>query len=111
MDEVIDQVFDDADTAHKQHLLSESFAEHESLGEFYKHARKALDELVESMIGLEIPLGTKPQGTPLQNLEQSYVALIEMRERVCAGDTTLLTLFDNLAAVYTRAIFKLRRLS
>lgn len=111
MDEIIDQVFGDADTAHREHLLSESFAEHMALGEFYPAARDALDELVESMIGLEVPLAEKPAGTPLTNLEAGYVQLADMRERVCQGDATLLTLFDNLTSVYTKAIYKLRRLA
>lgn len=109
MDEIIDQVFGDADTAHREHLLSESYAEHQALGEFYPAARDALDELVESMIGLEVPLAEKPVGTPLANLEASYINLADMRERVCQGDATLLTLFDNLTSVYTKAIYKLRR--
>lgn len=110
MDEIINQVFGDADTAHREHLLSVSYAEHMALGEFYPAARDALDELVESMIGLEIPVPVPPTGTPLGNLEAGYVKLINMRDAVCQGDTTLMTLFDNLTACYTKAIYKLRRL-
>lgn len=109
MDEIIDQVFGDADSAHRQHLLSESYAEHQALGEFYPAARAAVDELVESMIALEIPMASPPDGAPLINLESAYVNLVEMRERVCQQDATLLTLFDNLTSVYTKAIYKLRR--
>lgn len=109
MNELVNQVFGDADTAHRQHLLSTSFAEHEALGEFYPAARDALDELVESMIALEVPLMDAPPNTPLTDLEVAYINLIDMREVVCQDDTTLMTLFDNLTSIYTKAIYKLRR--
>jgi len=110
MDEIIDQVFGDADSAHRQHLLSESYAEHQALGEFYPAARAAVDAFVEAAIALDLPLPADRDADILGALEASYVSLTDARERTCQGDATLENLFDEVGAVYLKAIFKLKRL-
>jgi Family of unknown function (DUF5856) len=110
MDEIIDLVFDDADQAHREHLLSESYAEHEALAEFYDGARGALDAFVEAAIALDLPLPEDREPSMLQRLEGSYVTLAEGREATCGGDATLQNLHDELAAVYLKAIYRLKRL-
>jgi hypothetical protein len=110
MDEIIDLVFDDADSAHVEHLLSESYAQHEALGEFYSDVRGALDTFVEAAIALDLPLPEKREPDMLKRLEGSYVTLVEGRAVACDGNPTLENLHDELAAVYLRAIFKLKRL-
>ena len=109
MDKLIALVFKDADDAHRQHLLSENYAEHMALGDFYDAARQNLDAIVEASIGLDIPLPEKPADPILAQLEQGYVDLVEMRDEVCQGATTIENLFDNLTATYTSAIYKLKR--
>lgn len=109
MDKLIDTVFKTADQAHIQHLGSESYAEHMALGEFYAGAREALDAFVEAAIGLDMPAPVKTNPPILQQLEDGYVELVEMRDEVCAGATVLENLFDNLTAAYATAIYKLKR--
>jgi hypothetical protein len=110
MDEIIDLVFGDADEAHREHLLTESYAQHEALGEFYDGARGALDSFVEAAIALDLPLPEDREPDMLTRLEASYVTLAEGRDAACGGDATLQNLHDELAAVYLRAIYKLKRL-
>ena len=110
MEQLIDVVFADADEAHRQHLATESFAEHEALGEFYDEVRGAVDAFVESAIGLDIPAPASPDTPVLNKLEESYIALKDMRDGLCQQDTTLENLFDNITACYTKALFKLKRL-
>lgn len=110
MDEILDLVFGDADMAHREHLLSESFAQHEALGEFYDGARVAVDAFVEAAIALDLPLPEDREKNILARLEQSYVQLVEGRDGTCAGDATLENLHDELAAVYLKAIYRLKRL-
>lgn len=108
MDKLIDLVFDNADGAHLQHLVSKSYAEHEALAEFYDAARAATDAIVEAAIGLDLP--GPSEGAPiLAQLEKGYVDLVEMRDEICQGATVLENLFDNLTATYTKAIYKLKR--
>ena len=110
MDEILDLVFSDADRAHREHLLSETLSQHEALGEFYEDARDAVDAFVEAAIALDLPLPADRDADILGALEASYVSLTDARERACQGDATLENLFDEVGAVYLKAIFKLKRL-
>lgn len=111
MEHAIEVVFDNADAAHRQHLLSEKLSEHLALGEFYVSAREKLDAFVEAAIALDMPLPPLA-GTPiLDQLESGYVELVEMRDSACQNNPTLLNLFDELTATYTAAIYKLKRLA
>lgn len=109
MDALLDVVFDNADTAHRQHLASERFAEHEALGEFYAGARAAADAFTEAAIGLDVPAPTGAMDI-VHEIEAGLIDLSEMRDDMCQGNRTLLNLFDELTAVYARALFKLKRL-
>jgi len=109
MDEILDLVFDDADQAHREHLLAESLSQHEALGEFYEAAREKVDSFIEAAIALELPLPEDREPDMLKRLEASYISLAEGRDGVCHGDATLQNLHDELAAVYLKAIYKLRR--
>lgn len=109
MGELLDVVFANADTAHRQHLASESFAEHEALGEFYTDVRDAADAFTEAAIGMDVPA---PDGSDdiVAELEGGLIDLTDMRERVCHESSILLNKFDELTGVYARALFKLKRL-
>lgn len=109
MDDLIDIVFANADSAHRQHLASESLSEHEALGEFYTAAREAADTFAEAAIGMDVP---PPSGSTdiVTELEGGLIDLTDMRERVCQDSPLLLNKFDELTAVYARALFKLKRL-
>lgn len=111
MDKLLDIVFDDADEAHRRHLSTRSFSEHMALAEFYAGAREAIDAIVEAGIGFDVapPMtGAEPFVT---QLEESCVALRDVKEEVCQGESTLENLFDNLLGVYAKALYKLKRLS
>ena len=110
MDQLIDLIFDDADAAHRQHLATESFSEHEALGEFYADVRSSIDAFVEVGTGLDLPPAASPETPILNTLEDSYVSLKEMRDTVCQGDSTLENLFDNITGCYAKTLFKLKRL-
>lgn len=110
MDDLLGLVFNDADEAHRQHLVTEKLSDHEALGEFYVAIREHLDTFVEAAIGLDVELPSEPEKPILDTLEESYVELRGMRADLCQGDTTLENLFDNLTAQYARTLFKLKRL-
>lgn len=110
MEQIVDLIFDDADAAHRQHLATESFSEHEALAEFYGSVRSALDSFAEAAMGLDIPPIETGETPILNKLEESYIALKDMRDGACQGDTTLENLFDGITACYTKTLFKLKRL-
>lgn len=108
MDTLINLTFKDADDAHRAHLATESYAQHEALGEFYASVREATDAFVEAAIALDLP----PPATNtdlLTQLEESYVALVDGRDVACQSDAALENLHDEIAAVYLKAIYKLKR--
>ena len=109
MNRLLDVVFTNADSAHRQHLASESFSEHEALGEFYANARVAADAFVEAAVGLDVP---PPDGDKniIHAIEAGLLDLTDMREEVCQDNPLLLNLFDNMSAVYARALYRLKRL-
>lgn len=109
MNELLDVVFANADNAHRQHLASESFAEHAALGEFYAAVREAADAFTEAAIGMDVPA---PDGSDdiVAELEGGLIDLTDMREHVCQESSILLNKFDELTGVYARALFKLKRL-
>lgn len=111
IDALVKQVFKDADDAHREHLLTRSYAQHVALGDFYEGARGALDSIAEAYIALGMDLPSDPKGSPLKQLEDSYVELEGMKEEICKGIATLENLYDELTAVYLSAIYKLKRLS
>lgn len=110
MNDLLDVVFTNADSAHRQHLASESFAEHEALSEFYADVRDAADAFTEAAIGLDV---APPDGSTdiVGELEAGLIDLSQMRDQVCQGNNTLLNKFDELTGVYAKALFKLKRLA
>jgi hypothetical protein len=112
IDQLIRQVVRDADDAHKEHLLTRSYAQHMALGDFCDGIRDALDAVVEAHIALVGPDDTAdPTGTALEQLEDGYTALMEMRDKVCYGCPTIENLYDELTDIYLSTIYKLKRLS
>jgi hypothetical protein len=111
IDALVKQVFKDADNAHREHLLTRSYAQHVALGDFYEGAREKVDAITEAYIALEMDLPSDPTGSPLKQIEDSYVKLESMKEDICKDICTLENLYDELTAVYLSAIYKLKRLS
>lgn len=109
IEQIADVVFDNADKAHIQHLATTSFAKHEALSEFYTGVREALDTLVESAIGLDIPAPDEDNSL-VTEIEAGMIELSQMREGFCQENPTLLNQFDELTACYTKVLFKLKRL-
>jgi DNA-binding ferritin-like protein len=105
---VVDLVFADADAAHRQHLATQSYAEHMALGSFYSDVRDGMDALAESLIAL----GQRPEPAPraiLDQLRDSFRQLGDLRS-VCDGVPAVENLFDNVSATYLSAIYRLERL-
>lgn len=109
MNELLDVVFTNADSAHRQHLAAETLSEHEALGEFYASARVAADAFAEAAMGLDVP---PPDGDKdiTGVIEAGLIDLSEMREEVCQASPLLLNLFDELTSVYAKALYRLKRL-
>ena len=109
MHSLIDLTFADADAAHRAHLATNSYAQHNALGEFYDAVRSATDTFIEASIGLDLP-PPDANADMLAQLEESYVELTDNRDEACRRNPVLENLHDEIAAVYLKAIYKLKRL-
>jgi len=100
----------DASVAHKDHLVTTSYARHEALGAFYKDVRDAADAFIEASIAMGVDGFVADVSKSIEDrLENDYIALLEIRDEQCAGDKTLETLYDNIGAVYLKALYKLKQ--
>jgi hypothetical protein len=110
LERLVEQLIDDADTAHRQHLVTESYAEHVALGEFYAGVRSGMDSFVEAAIGVGQPVPELDEVSTLDSIEASYLELLDERDDTCAGNTTLEAIYDNVLAVYAAVLYKRKRL-
>lgn len=106
---LVNSVLDTANVAHVAHLASRSYAEHMALGEFYEDARNAVDAFIEAAIGDGFPPPGFDGGPVLAQIEKQYATLGAARGEICQGCPTLENLYDELMAVYVKAIYKLKR--
>lgn len=108
VNDIVTLVLGDADAAHRQHLATESYAEHMALGDFYDTVRGQMDALAEALIAM----GQKPKpiGRPaLEQLKDGFGQLQALRS-VCDGLPAAENLFDDITSTYLSAIYKLARL-
>lgn len=109
MDELIEFLLTAADDAHKAHLATRSYAEHEALGAFYEGVRADADALFEALIGMgNTPTPNEEQ--PSEVLKERYAELQRMRG-ICDGDPAAENLFDSVSAHFLSTIYKLDRLA
>jgi hypothetical protein len=101
----------DASLAHKSHLVTLNFAEHNALGAFYADVRDAMDSFIEASIGVDNTqdlFGNELDDDIVAQLETSHGDLVGMRTDVCKGNAALENKFDELTAVYLKALYMLR---
>lgn len=107
MQELLDLIYADLKAAKQQHLATGSYAEHASLDKFADGATDRFDKLAESLRGIGEKL--VPEADILGRLKQSYTRLTEMRQ-LADGEEPVLAQFDELQAIYLRAIYRLENL-
>ncbi len=112
--DLVSLTFAARDYAHKQHLITESYAEHVALGEFYTALVEKIDTIVETWQGFngkrigkvssQSPVLGSNCSTTLQRLLKDTE---DLKKEVCEGNAALENLFDELVALYAHTIYKL----
>jgi hypothetical protein len=101
------------DYAHKQHLQTDSFAEHMALGAFYDEVITLADALAEAWMGRnlakigEIPTITAPKGQPLAVLKRLLDVVQETRDFV-KDDSVLSNIVDEIEQLFSSTIYKIK---
>ena len=106
-------LFASRDYAHKAHLATESYAEHKALNSFYDGIVDLADSLAESWMGRnekkigEIPTINVPKGEPLAVMKRLLEVVQDTRD-FCSDDTVLSNIIDEIEALYSSTIYKLK---
>lgn len=112
--ELIAFLFMSRDYGHRAHLRSQSYAQHQALGDFYSQLTEQIDTLVECYQGrngvIDIPfVELDGQPDPVTTL-QAHLTMVEgvRGSAVPPSDSAINNLVDEVVATYLRTLYKLR---
>lgn len=106
-------LFASRDYAHKAHLNTDSYAQHMALNSFYDEIIPLADDLAEAWMGRnltkvgEIPSITPPKGEPLTVFKRLLDVVQDTRD-FCNNDSVLSNIIDEIEALYSSTIYKLK---
>jgi hypothetical protein len=116
--QMISMAFLGRDLAHRAHLRTTSYAEHQALGEFYEGVIPLVDSFAEAYQGrfndlLDIPLiDNEYEGEIADVLEQQMAWIEDNREKICPRkESSLHNEIDSIVSLYQRTLYKLRFLA
>lgn len=112
LDQLIIRVFKARNAAHSEHWTTDSFSEHEALGEFYENVIGAIDKYVEAHQGVFGQMKDAPDGVNdiAAMLREEMLWVVENRSEIAKSIPALENLLDELSAVYMKTLFKLENL-
>ena len=110
--EIIKKSFDLRNASHARHWTTDSFSEHQALGEFYDGLIDVLDQFIESYIGTfgknePIP---DDDANVTETIRNQLIWLNENRNEIANGVPALENILDEMAGLYMRTLFKLENL-
>ena len=117
MERLIAILFLSRDLAHRDHLKTQSYAQHVALGTFYDGVIDLADSLAEMYQGRhgimkDIPLlDVEERGTPADTIAEYLEMIEEMRyDAVAKTDTAIQNQIDEVVGLYLTTLYKLRNL-
>lgn len=112
IEELIKRVFDTRNSAHVKHWKTESYAEHQTLGEFYEKLIDKIDHLVETYNGgvemIKDIEGVDP--ATIKMLEEEMLWIAQHRSKLAQGAPAIENILDDLVGMYANTLYKLERL-
>lgn len=116
MENLIATLFLARELAHREHLRTRSYSQHEALGEFYEGIVGHADAIAEAYqynrdLG-EIPMLVNTVTGTITDVLQSHVEWIAANryQAVDQTETAIHNMIDEAVGLYQHTIFKLRRL-
>ena len=109
LEKLITTVFEARDAAHRAHWATNSYAQHETLGEFYTEVIDTLDKYVEACQGA-CGVKTSDQSDSAKMLKDNLVWITENRSKLAKDIPALENILDELVGVYLKALYKLENL-
>ena len=110
--DLIKRSFKARNTAHSNHWTTNSFAQHEALGEFYEDLIGVLDKYVEAYQGAFGQLDKSPDQVDdiAKFLREELFWLTSNRKEVSLGVPALENILDEMVAVYMKTLYKIENL-
>ena len=104
--DLIKRGFKARNTAHANHWTTDSFSQHEALGEFYEDLIGILDKYVEAYQGAFGQLDTAPDQVEniARFLREELVWLTSKRKEISRGVPALENILDEMVAVYMKTL-------
>ena len=113
IEELIAKIFCTRNCAHLQHWQTDSYAEHQALGDFYNTIIDLLDNFVEVYQGNyekidDIKYVDNDCSTILKQLENDIKWIEKNYEQLSCSITPLKNILDEILACYLQTLYKLR---
>lgn len=110
--DLITKSFQARNTAHANHWTTNSFSQHQALGEFYDNIIDVLDRYVEAHQGTFGQLNEAPEQVDdiAKFLRKDLLWLNSNRKDVARGVPALENILDELTAVYMTTLYKIENL-
>lgn len=112
--EIIAVFFLSREIAHREHLMTESFAQHMALGSFYEDIVGLADKFAEACQGYsgkrltDIPFYSSPmKGDVIKRFQKLLERLQELRKDCYPESTAIQNIIDEAEALYFSLIYKL----
>lgn len=117
MERLIAILFLSRDLAHRAHLRTTSYAQHQALGSFYDDVIDFADELAELYQGRngllkDIPLLDDEEEGEIADVLESYMKIIEdtRYKAIPKEDSPIQNKLDEVVGLYLTTLYKLRNL-
>lgn len=110
--ELITKSFKARNAAHANHWTTNSFSQHEALGEFYENLIDMLDKYVEAYQGTFGQLEQAPEQVDdiAKFLRKDLLWLNSNRKEIARGVPALENILDEMVAVYMKTLYKIENL-
>lgn len=111
VEQFINKAFELRNVSHVSHWKTESYAQHQALGEFYDELIDLLDGYIESHQGVFGVVGkTEHEGDAKKLIAESMSWVTDNREKLTGGVPLLENLLDEICGLHARTLYKLERL-
>lgn len=112
INELITKIFTERNNSHASHWSTNSYAQHQALGEFYENVIEILDRYVESYMGTFGRIENIPDDVDniSQVVRDNLIFLNENRSELSKEVPALENILDELAGLHMTTLFKLENL-
>jgi hypothetical protein len=112
INELITKIFTERNNSHAKHWSTNSYAQHQALGEFYENVIEILDRYVESYMGTFGRIEDIPDDVDniSQVVRDNLIFINENRSELSKEVPALENILDELAGLHMTTLFKLENL-